>query len=93
MASRNLGDSTAADIYANWRDYVAPRKRPYPSEPPYVPTPEQIRIGCLEVQERWSEAERRRRAGVYCVTQAELYEYSPAFRQSGSYLVGGKDER
>jgi hypothetical protein len=29
----------------------------------YVPTPAQIRAACLRIQQEWSEAERRRRAG------------------------------
>jgi hypothetical protein len=29
------------------------------------PSPEQIRIACWKIQERWSPAERRRRAGCY----------------------------
>jgi hypothetical protein len=33
------------------------------------PTPEEIRIECWKIQERWSPAERRRRAG--CFGEAE----------------------
>jgi len=31
-------------------------------EKPYLPTPEEIRAACLEIQDTWSPAERYRRA-------------------------------
>ncbi len=31
--------------------------------PEYEPTPAEIRAKCAEIQERWSEKERRKRAG------------------------------
>lgn len=43
------------------------------SEPP---TPEEIEAGCLEAQARWSEEERRRRAG--CRSQGVEIDVVPA---------------
>ncbi|MFG0336114.1 MAG: hypothetical protein ACF8TS_22370 [Maioricimonas sp. JB049] len=31
----------------------------------YIPSPEEIRATCREIQAEWSEAERRRRAGLH----------------------------
>lgn len=30
----------------------------------FIPTPEEIRRACLRIQATWSEAERRKRAGI-----------------------------
>jgi hypothetical protein len=38
--------------------------RPEPFLDEYIPTPEEIRTACREIQSGWSEAERRRRSGL-----------------------------
>lgn len=40
------------------------------------PTEAEIRRECLKIQESWSEAERRRRAGTNHVGEADIPEFS-----------------
>jgi hypothetical protein len=68
-----------------------PSRRIYVSVPHYLPSPEEIRQKCLEIQEGWSETERARRAGVNHVGQADLHTYSQAIHQGRSYLVTRED--
>ncbi len=48
----------------NGRTSPAPSRNPPHRRQDYVPSPEEIRAACAEIQKEWSEKERRRRAGI-----------------------------
>lgn len=47
----------------------------------YLPSPEEIRLACLEIQKEWSEKERRRRAGRV-QHLVRIFEFSAPYAMS-----------
>lgn len=54
-------DETAARVQARLKERLKLKRPPLAAEPEEIPTPEEIRTGCLSIQATWTPAQRERR--------------------------------